>query len=196
MPRNSSRLSWYHCLRRLKAIGFLLVIVGIIIIFMSTVLTLVKLPQTFVKKGPDVKLNENITYWIDTWILPPIDAGTPFSLELEGAQPGGLTIAILPSRDGEVIPGSSPLLTDLLDRTQKRLSISTTAPISSEYTVFIVSIRNNFTLRINSNWSPFYNLRVNLYFGVGVLLTGLLVIYYDRINEGQKRIIREALKGH
>lgn len=163
---------------------------------MSTVLPLVKLPQTFVKKGPDVKLNETITYWIDTYVLPPINAGTPFSVDLEGAQPGGLTIAILPSRDGEVIPGSSPLLTDVLDRSQQRLSISTTAPMSSEYTIFIVSMRNNFTLRIKSNWSPFYNLRVNLYFGVGGLLAGLLIIYYDRINEGQKRIIREALKGH
>lgn len=182
-------------MHRLKAIGFLLVITGIIIIFMSVILPLVKLPQTFVMRGPKVELNEDTTYWIETCILPPIDAGTPFSVDLEGAHPGGLTIAILPSRDGEVIPGSSPLLTSVLDPNQQGLSTSTTAPMSSEYTIFIVSIRNNFTLMINSNWSPFYNLRIYLYFGIGALPAGLLVIYYERILEGQKRVIREALKG-
>ena len=179
-------------MRRLMAFGLLLVIVGVVVIFASTVLPFVKLPQTFVKKGPSVKLNENITYWIDTWVLPPIDVGTPVSVDLEGAQPGGLTIAILPSRGSEVIPGSRPLLTDALNSTQQRLAISKIAPVSSEYTVFIVCIRNNFTLKIDSNWSPFYNLRVYLYFGIGALPVGLLVIYYERIKERQERIIREA----
>jgi len=181
-------------MHRLKAIGFILVIMGIMIIFMSTVLPLVKLPQTFIETGPKVELNEDISYWIDTYILPPIDADTPFSVDLEGAHPGGLTIAILPSRDGEVIAGSSPLLTDVFDPTRQRLSTSTTAPMSSEYTIFIVSIRNNFSIRINSIWSPFYNLRVYLYFGIGALPAGLLVLYYERMMEGQRRVIREALK--
>lgn len=181
-------------MRRLKAVGLLLVIAGMVIIFMSIILPSVKLPQTFSKKGPSVKLDENTTYWIDTWILPPIDAGTTFSVDFEGAHPGGLTIAIFPSRDSEVIPGSSPLLTYVLGPDQQRLSTSMIAPMSSEYAVFIVSIRNNFTLKINSNWSPFYDLRVYLYFGIGVLPAGILIIYYETIKEDHERIIREALK--
>lgn len=181
-------------MQRLKAIGFLLVIMGIVIIFISTVLPLVKLPQTFIETGPKVELDEEISYWIDTYILPPIDAGTPFSVDFEGAHPGGLTIAILPSRDGEVIPGSSPLLTDVFDPTRQRLSTSTTAPMSSEYTIFIVSIGNNYTIRINSKWSPFHHFRVYLYFGIGALPAGLLVLYYERMMERQRRIISEALK--
>jgi len=68
------------------------------------------------------------------------------------------------------------------------------APLSSEYIVFIVSIRNTFTLKISANWSPFYNLRVYLYFGIGVIPAGLLIVYYERLKESRERAIREALE--
>jgi hypothetical protein len=181
-------------MQRLKTFGFLLAISGIVIIFMSTILPTIKLPQTFLKKGPSIKLDENTTYWIDTWILPPITEGTPFSVNLEGSHPGGLGIAILPSRYGEVIAGSSPLLSYVFTPIQQRLSINTIAPMSSEYTVFIGSVMNNFTLTINSNWSPFYVLRVYLYVGLGALPVGLLIIYYSKIKESRENVIREALK--
>jgi hypothetical protein len=154
----------------------------------------VKLPQTLVKRGPSVELDENTTYWIDTWGLPSIDAGTPFSVDLEAGSPGGISIAILPSRSGEVILGSGPLLTYVFNSTQQRLLASTTAPVSAEYIVFIVCIKNNFTLTINSKWSPFYDLRAYIYFGLGTLPAGLLIIYYDKIKESKERIIQEALK--
>jgi len=178
----------------LRIFGIFLIVAGVVITFSSTILPFVKIPQTFVKKGPSVKLDETTTYWIDTWVLPPIDAGTPFSVELIGAHPGGLTIAVLPSQDSETIPNSRPLLTNVFNSTQNRLYISTTTSVSSQYTVFIVSIRNNFTLTINSRWSPFYNLRVYLYCGIGAIPAGLLVIYYWKIREERERVIREALK--
>lgn len=181
-------------MRRLKTLGLLLTISGIVIIFMSIILPLVKLPQTFQKKGPSIKLDETITYWIDTWTLPPIDEGTSFSVNLEGSSPGGLSITIFPSRYGEVIVGSSPLLTRAFTPIQQRLSITKIAPMSSEYTVSIVSIMNNFTLTINSNWSPFYVLRVYLYVGLGALPVGLLIIYYSKIKESRENLILEALK--
>ena len=179
----------------MKAAGFLLSTAGMVIILMSTILPLVKFPQTLLRKGPSVKFDEATTYWIDTWILPPIDAGTPFSVDLEAGSPGGLSIAILPSRGGEVIPGSSPLLTHVFEPTQQTLSASKTAPMSSEYTVFIISVRNNFTLTISSKWSPFYDLRVYLYLGLATLPAGLLIIYYDGTKESKERLIREAVKG-
>jgi hypothetical protein len=181
-------------MRRLKVIGLLLGIAGIVVIFISAVLPLVKLPQTLVKKGPSVELDEDTYYWIDTWILPPIDAGTPFSVELEANSPGGLSIAIFPSHGGEKILGSSPLLTYIFESDQQALSASMIAQMSSEYTMFIVCIRNNFTLTINSEWSPFYDLRIYLYFGLGSLPAGVLIIYYDSIQKSKERFIRESLK--
>lgn len=181
-------------MRRLKVVGLLLTVAGIVTIFMSTVLPLVKLPQTFVKKGPSIKLDETTTYWIDNWVLPPVDAGIPFSVDLEASSLGGLSIVILPSQDSEVIPGSSALVTHVFDTDQQTFSTSTITLISSEYIISIVSIKNNFTLTINSKWSPFYGLKAYLYIGLGTLPAGLLIIHCDRINESKERILREALK--
>jgi len=183
-------------MRKLKTVGIFLLIAGLVMVLMSTVLPLVKMPQTFTKSGPSRELNENITYWIDTWVLPPIDAGTPFSLDLEAGSPGGINIAILPSWGGEVILGSGPLLSCAINSTQQALSASAIVQTTSEYLVFIVCTRNNFTLTINSKWSPFYSLRILIYPGLGTLPAGLLILYYDRILENKERLIRESLKAN
>ena len=181
-------------MRRLRAVGLLLTVAGIVTIFVSTGLPLVKLPQTFARKGPSIALDERTTYWIDNWVLPPIDAGTPVLVDLEASIPGGLSIVIFPSQGGEVIPGSSALVTHVFDANQQTFSTSVIAMISSEYIISIVSIKNTFTLTINSKWSPFYGLKAYLYLGLGMLPVGLLIIYSDKINESKERILREALK--
>jgi len=93
-----------------------------------------------------------------------LDAGTPFSVNLEAERSGGLSIVILPFRNGEIISGANPLLAYTFDTDQRIFSISSIILISSEYMVSILSIRNHFTLTINSDWSPFYGLKVFLYF--------------------------------
>jgi hypothetical protein len=183
-------------MRRLRAIGLFLVIAGLVTTLMSTVLPLVKMPQTLVKRGPSVELNENVTYWIDTWILPPIDAGTQVSVDLRARNPGNISIAILPFQGGEVISGSSPLLTYVFDSTRQTFSANAAAPVTSEYLVSIVCIKNNYTLTINSSWSPFYSIRTYIYLGLGALPAGILIIYYDRILENKDRLIRESLKAN
>jgi hypothetical protein len=180
-------------MRRLRTIGLFLVMAGLVITLTSTVLPLVKMPQTLFKRGPTVELNENVTYWIDTWILPPIDAGTQVSVDLEAGSPGNISIAILPSQGGVVTSGS-PLLIYVFDPTRQKFSANETAPVTSEYLVFISCIKNNFTLTIKSRWSPFYSLRTFVYLGLGALPAGLLIIYYDRILENKERLIRESLK--
>jgi hypothetical protein len=172
-------------MQRLKAAGLFLVTGGIIILFMSIVLPTIKLTQTLVKNGPSITFDEVITYWIDTWSLPPIDAGTQFSVDMKAKSPGGLSIVILPSKNGEVIPGSTALLIHVFEPTQQTLLVSTTAPMSSEYIVTITCLRNYYTLTINSQWSPFYGLRVLLYLGLLTLPAGLLIIHYTRIKDRQ-----------
>ncbi|MBS7614466.1 hypothetical protein KEJ18_01845 [Candidatus Bathyarchaeota archaeon] len=181
-------------MRKLKAIGILLLVTGFVVILMSTVLPLVKMPQTFIVKGPSKQLTGNISYWIDTWILPPIDIGTSFSINIEANTPGGISIAILPSRGGEIILEAAPLLSCIFNSTQKVFSASTIVQTTSEYLVFVVCVRNNFTLMINSSWSPFYSFRILIYPGLGALPAGILIVYYDRILESKERLIREALK--
>jgi hypothetical protein len=177
-------------MRKLKALGNFLTIIGIIIIFASTILPLVKLPQTYVKRGPSVKLDETTQYWIDTSILPNIDKGTPFSVDLVGGHSGGLGITILPFRDGAVIAGASPLINQIFTADQQRFTASANTSIFSEYLVSIVSIRNNYTLTINSRWSPFDSFRAYTYLGLSALPAGLLIIYYDNILEKRDRLFK------
>jgi hypothetical protein len=179
-------------MRRLKTFGILLVAAGALIIFMSTVLPLVKTPQTLQKKGPSVKLDETINYWIDTWILPPIDKGTSLTVDLVSESPGGVSITIFPSKNGEIIAGSNPILTSSFTPIQQSLHTTKKASMTSEYTVSIICIMNNFTLTISSNWSPFYVLRTYLYLGLGSLPAGLLIIYYSKIKESKEKILLEA----
>lgn len=177
-------------MHQLKVLGVVLGTVGLGILFMSAILPLVKLDQTLVKTGPNIQFDENISYWIDSWTLPPIDAGTPFSIAVEANSPGGLSIVILPSQEGVVVPGSSALLTHVFESTQQTLLVSTIVPLSSEYFISIVSFRNYYTLTITSKWSPFYFLRVFLYLGLVMLSAGFLVIYYGGVKERQERLLK------
>lgn len=163
---------------------------GVIVIFASTILPIVKLPQTYVKKGPSVKLDSSTQYWIDTMVLPNIDKDTLFSVDLVGEHPGGLGITILPFRDGEVIVGATPLINQIFNPDQQRFTASTNTTIFSEYLVSILSIKNNYTLTISSKWSPFDSLKAYTYLGLSALPAGLLIIYYDNILEKRDRLFK------
>lgn len=182
-------------MRRLKGIGTVLLIVGIAVTFMSTAVPYVKVSQTFYEEGPGIKFNENTTYWINIWIIPPIDAGESLFVMVESSRPGGAQITILPSREGEIIAGATPIVRYALAPNQHTYSTVTVVPLTSEYFVFVASFESNFTLLINSRWSPFYDVRTYVYFGLGGVAAGIVILYYDRIKEKQERMLREALQG-
>jgi hypothetical protein len=180
-------------MRRLKTLGNLLTITGIIIIFASAIFPLIDLPQTLIRKGPSVKFDENIKYWIDIIGLPNIKRGTRFYLDLKGEDTGGLVITVLPSKNGIVIVGSSPLISYIFGTTQKEYEATPITEIESEYVVSVVSIQNNYTLTISSVWSPFDSYKTYLYPGLFTLPAGLLILYYDNILEKREREEKLAL---
>jgi hypothetical protein len=177
----------------LRIIGNFLTIIGILVVFSSTVLPIVKLPQTLVKTGPSVNLTESNNYWIDTFVLPTIDNDTEVVVTLRGGHAGSLGITIIPFRDGAAVVGALPVINYIFDPSQQTFTASARTTMKSEYFVSILSIRNNYTLTINSIWSPFDSLRAYVYLGLSAIPAGLLIIYYDRIVEKRDRMYRNAL---
>lgn len=166
---------------------------GILIVFSSTVLPLVKLPQTLVKTGPSVPLSASNQYWIDTFIIPTIDNDTLVSITLKGDHAGGLGITIIPYREGAPVVGAMPIINYIFETNQEILLAQAKTSTKSEYFVSVVTIMNSYTLTINSLWSPYDSLRAYLYLGLSMLPAGLLIIYYDRIIEKRDQMIRSSL---
>jgi hypothetical protein len=165
---------------------------GILIVFSSTVLPIVKLPQTLTRKGPSVNLTESQSYWIDTFLLPTIDNDTVIIVTIRGDHPGGLGITVIPFRDGAVVVGALPIINYIENVSQKSFTLSAKTKMMSEYFVSVVSIMNNYTLTIDSIWSPFDSLRTYVYLGISAIPAGLLILYYDNIIEKRDRIYKNA----
>ncbi len=165
---------------------------GILVVFSSTILPIVKLPQTLTKMGPSVNLTQYTNYWIDTFVLPTIDNDTLVVVTLRGDHAAGLGITIIPYRDGAPIVGALPIINYIEDLSQQTFTLSSKTTMKSEYFVSVVSIRNNYTLTISSIWSPFDSLRAYLYLGISAIPAGLLIIYYDRIVEKRDRMYKSA----
>jgi hypothetical protein len=166
---------------------------GILVLFSSTILPIVKLPQTLTKTGPSVNLTQYMNYWIDTFVLPTIDNDTTVVVTLRGDHAAGLGITIIPYSDGAPIVGALPIVNYIEDPSQQTFTLSSKTTMKSEYFVSVVSIRNNYTLTISSIWSPFDSLRAYLYLGICAIPAGLLIIYYDRIVEKRDRMYKAAL---
>jgi hypothetical protein len=165
---------------------------GILVVFSSTILPIVKLPQTLTKTGPSVNLSQYTSYWIDTFVLPTIDNDTEVTVMLRGDHQGGLGITIISFRDGAAVIGALPIINYIEEPSQQTFTISAKTNMKSDYFVSVVSIRNNYTLTINSVWSPFDSLRPYLYLGISAIPAGLLLIYYDRIVEKRDRMYKNA----
>jgi hypothetical protein len=112
---------------------------------------------------------------------------------LKGDHAGGLGITIIPYQDGAPVVGAMPIINYIFEIDQEILSAQAKTTMRSEYFVSVVTIKNSYTLTINSLWSPFDSLRAYLYLGLSMLPAGLLIIYYDRIIEKRDELIRISL---
>jgi hypothetical protein len=191
--RSSFKKSGGRKIRRLFVLGNILIVIGILVVFSSTVLPLVKLPQTLNMKGPSVALTETTQYWIDTIILPTIDNDTLILLNLKAEHGGGIGISIIPYRDGAPVVGEMPIINYFFEANEETITTQTRTIMRSEYFVSIVSIRNNYILTISSVWSPYDSLRAYLYLGLCMFPAGLLIIHYDRIVEKRDHMFQSAM---
>ena len=75
-------------LRKLRVLAAILLSLGIGAVIVGMVLPAYKSPQAFTASGPNVTFTADRNYWIDYYLIPPIDEGTPITLTLVSSKPG------------------------------------------------------------------------------------------------------------
>ena len=182
-------------IRKWQAAGLVLITLALIFLFVGTVMPYYKSPQRMQGTGPGVNFSSSLPYWINSYFIPPIDAGRPISLSVLSDKAGS-TVVLLASFDqsDQIILGP-PLVNEAFLPSEKGLVVFTNATIPGPYILQITSYNSSYTFYLSSVWSPFYNFRTLTVYGMGLLPLGVVIVYYDRIIERRDKMAEEALKG-
>jgi len=182
-------------LRKAKALGIALIALGLIFLYVATVMPYYKSPQRLEGVGPGVEFTSSLPYWIRSYLIPPIDKGQPISLTLLSNRPGSTTVVLAYYDENlENIVGPA-LVYDVFAPNEKGLVAFTKADRSGPYMLTITSYNSSYTFYLTSVWSPFYGLRNLAVYSFGLVPVGLVMVYYDGIVEQRERIAEEALRG-
>ena len=154
-----------------------------------------KSSQKLEGSGPGVQFTSSRPYWINSYFIPPIDAGQPIGLTVLSSRPGKLTVVLAYyDQNLQTIVGP-PLVDVIFAPDQKGLVSFTTADRTGPYFLTIDSFNCTFTFYLTSKWSPFYSLRTLAVYSFGLLPVGAVMIYYDEIAEQRERMFEVALRG-
>ena len=182
-------------IRKAKAFGVILFTLGLIFLFLGTVMPYYKSPQRLEGSGPGIEFTASRPYWINSYFIPPIDAGQPISLSVLSDRPGETTVVLAYYDDNLQTIVGPPLVDVIFAPDQKGLDTFTRADRTGPYFLTIDSFNSTFTFYITSEWSPFYPLRTLAVYAFGLLPIGVVIIYYDEITEQRERMVEKALKG-
>jgi hypothetical protein len=154
-----------------------------------------KSQQAFTAKGPDITFTHERNYWIDFYLIPPIDEGTPIMLSLFSNRPGSTWIFMAPfDLQTESVSGP-PVVNEMLGPTTNILVFFGRATKSSVYSLRITSWNSTYSVRVESRWSRFFQFRYGIVAGAALVPASLLLFYYDGIVEKRDRMFEKALKG-
>ncbi len=180
--------------RRGQLVGSSLIVLGIILLIIGIIMPYYKSWQHLDGKGPNVEFSSSRSYWIKTYIIPPIDAGNPISLNLLSDKAESTTVLLAPfDQQTQTIMGPA-VVNAVFGKDQKGLVIFTPATRSAPYMLMITSYNSSYTFYLDSVWSPFYQFRAFTTYGLGILPVGLVMLYYDSISEKRERIFEKALR--
>lgn len=179
--------------RSRKIFGNALIVLGVILLNIGILLPLYKIPQEFVGHGPKSQYGP---YTISTYIIPPIDEGTPINLNFFSDKPGTTTILLAPFDPVKQSIDLPVILHVTFGATQEGLSYFGKAPKSAPYLIMVTSYNgSSFEFKLDSAWSPFYQYRSATTFGIFLLLTGIVSVYYFEYAERKERMFDQALSG-
>jgi len=154
-----------------------------------------KSPQRIQGSGPGVEFSSSLPYWINTYFIPPIDAGVAINLSVLSDRAGATTVLLAPyDQDRQTIIGP-PLVNVVFAASEKGLVVFTDSSRSVPYLLTITSYNSSYTFYLSSVWSRFYALRTMTIYGLGLLPFGAVTFYYDRIVERREKMAEEALRG-
>jgi hypothetical protein len=154
-----------------------------------------KSPQRIEGSGPNVEYGSDRPYAVNSYIVPPIDAGQPISLGVFSDRPGSTVVLLAPfDQDSQTIKG--PVMVNVVfDKNQKGLATFASASRTDEYMLVITSYASSYTFYLSSVWSPFYQFRYLATFGFLALPFGAVMVYYDGIVERREKMIEQAMQG-
>jgi len=142
-----------------------------------------------------VKFTSSLPYWINSYLVPPVDAGQQMYLSVLSNRAGATTVLLAPyDQDSQTIVGPA-LVNVAFDPSQKGLVVYTRATRPGPYLLTITSYNSTYSFTLTSVWSPFYGLRSLTIYALGLLPLGAVILYYDGIVERRERMVEEALKG-
>jgi hypothetical protein len=181
-------------LRKGKILGGFLFALGIMMLVVGLVMPYYKTQQLLEGTGPNIEFTPQQQYWIKSYIIPPIDVGTPINLSVLSDRPGR-TVVLLAIYDQQQQSIVGPALVNTaFAENQKGLAVLTTAPRTSSYMLSITSYNSSYVFSLTSVWSPFYEFRSMTTFGIAVVPLGLITIYYDGIAERREEMFEAAMK--
>lgn len=182
-------------IRKGKTIGIILFTIGLIFLFVGTVMPYYKSPQRLEGSGPGVEFTASRPYWINSYFIPPIDAGQPITLTVLSDRAGATTVVLAYYDENLQSIVGPPLVDVIFAPDQKGLVVFTKADRSGPYFLTIDSFNSSFTFYVASSWSPFYGLRTLAVYSFGLLPVGAVIVYYDEISEQREKMVEKALKG-
>jgi hypothetical protein len=154
-----------------------------------------KTPQRLSGTGPNVQFSPTLTYWLRSYILPPIDKGTPINLNVLSDKPGATWVLLAPYDPQTQSLGGPPIVNTIFAKDQKGIVVFTSADTTGQYMLMITSYNSSYSFYLDSVWSPFYELRAWTTIGLAILPIGIVTIYYDGLVEKREAMFEEALKG-
>lgn len=177
--------------RHKKVLANASIVFGVVLLITGTLLPYYKIPEKLSAHGPRDQYGP---YTISTYIIPPIDQGTPINLNFLSDRPGTTTILLAPFDPVEQNIDLPVVLHVTFGATQKGLVYFGRAPKSGLYLLMITSYNGtSFQFILDSVWSPFYQYRNATTFGIFVLLAGIASVYYFEYAERKERMFNKAL---
>jgi hypothetical protein len=182
-------------LRKGRLIGNTLIIIAVVLLIIGLLMPNYKIPQRLSGTGPNVRFSPTLTYWWRSYIVPPIDKGTPINLSVLSDKPGATWVLLAPYDPQTQSLGGPPIVNVVFAKEQKGLVTFLTTEQSGPYMLMITSYNSSYSFYLGSVWSPFYELRAWTTIGLAILPIGIVTIYYDGIVEKREEMFEEALKG-
>jgi hypothetical protein len=180
--------------RKWEAAGVFLFTLALIFLVIGSAMPYYKSPQRLEGTGPGVKFTSSLPYWINSYLIPPIDEGQSISLSVLSDRAGSTTVVLAPwNPDTQAIIGP-PLVGTVFGPSQKGLAVFTHATRTGPYLLQITSFNSSYTFYITSVWSPFYQYRTLTTYGLLLLPFGLIIMYYDRLVERREKMAEDALQ--
>lgn len=182
-------------IRKYRVIGNSLVVLGVILLIIGLLMPYYRIPQRIGGTGPDVQFTPTQTYWMRTYIIPPIASGTPIDLSVMSDRPGATQVLLAPYDPQTQSLAGPPLVNTVFAKDQKGLVTFIITDKSSPYMLMITSYNSSYSFYLGSVWSPFYELRSSTTIGLAVLPIGIVTLYYDGIVERREKMFEAALTG-